>query len=32
MEEVKMLQGILALVDIVNFTGQATKLGEFYTA
>ncbi|MGE5341941.1 MAG: hypothetical protein ACM3SY_10740 [Candidatus Omnitrophota bacterium] len=28
----KTLNGILALVDIVNFTGQATKLGNQYTA
>jgi hypothetical protein len=32
MAEFKTLQGILALIDIVNFTGQATKLGEKYTA
>ncbi len=28
----KTKQGILVLVDIVNFTGQATKLGNMYTA
>jgi len=32
MAELKTLQGILALVDIVNFTGQANKLGESFTA
>lgn len=32
MAELKTLQGILVLVDIVNFTGQATKLGNKYTA
>jgi hypothetical protein len=32
MAEHKTLQGILALVDIVNFTGQANQLGEQYTA
>ncbi|HLP46666.1 MAG TPA: hypothetical protein VK469_11990, partial [Candidatus Kapabacteria bacterium] len=32
MAELKTLQGILALVDIVNFTGQSTQLGEQYTA
>ncbi|MCU0289897.1 MAG: hypothetical protein MUF15_26340 [Acidobacteria bacterium] len=32
MAELKMMQGILALVDIVNFTGQATKLSDKYTA
>ncbi|MGE5340991.1 MAG: NACHT domain-containing protein [Candidatus Omnitrophota bacterium] len=31
-EELNMLHGILAMVDIVNFTGQATKLGDTYTA
>jgi len=31
MAELKTLHGILALVDIVNFTGQATKLGNQYT-
>lgn len=30
--ELKMLQGILVLIDIVNFTGQAQNLGEAYTA
>ncbi|MCX6583292.1 MAG: NACHT domain-containing protein [Candidatus Aminicenantes bacterium] len=32
MAEHKTLHGILAMVDIVNFTGQATKLGKKYTA
>ncbi|MCU0287856.1 MAG: NACHT domain-containing protein, partial [Acidobacteria bacterium] len=32
MAELKTLQGILALLDIVNFTNQATKLGNKYTA
>jgi hypothetical protein len=32
MPEFKTLQGILALVDIVNFTGQSNKLGEKFTA
>ena len=32
MPEYKTLQGILALIDIVNFTGQAAKLGEKFTA
>ncbi|HLP58533.1 MAG TPA: hypothetical protein VK186_06885, partial [Candidatus Deferrimicrobium sp.] len=32
MADLKTLQGILALVDIVNFTGQANQLGEQNTA
>ena len=32
MSGLKTLQGILALVDIVNFTTQANKLGETFTA
>jgi class 3 adenylate cyclase len=32
MTDLATLQGILALVDVVNFTPQADKLGEKYTA
>lgn len=32
MENYKTRQGILALIDIVNFTGQANLLGNEYTA
>jgi hypothetical protein len=32
MAELTTLQGILALVDVVNFTPQADKLGDSYTA
>jgi WD40 repeat protein len=32
MADLETLQGILALVDVVNFTPQAEKLGEKYTA
>ena len=31
MAELKTLQGILALIDVVNFTGQAEKLGHEFT-
>lgn len=31
MEGLKTLQGILALIDVVNFTGQAEKLGHEFT-
>ncbi|HLP47616.1 MAG TPA: hypothetical protein VK469_16840, partial [Candidatus Kapabacteria bacterium] len=31
MAELKNKQGILALIDVVNFTGQAEKLGQEYT-
>ncbi len=31
MSELKTLQGILALIDVVNFTSQAEKLGDKYT-
>jgi hypothetical protein len=32
MADLKTLQGILALVDVVNFTPLANKLGEEFTA
>ncbi|UCH93238.1 MAG: NACHT domain-containing protein [Candidatus Aminicenantes bacterium] len=32
MAEYKSLWGILALIDVVNFTSQANKLGDVYTA
>ncbi len=32
MAELKTLRGILALIDVVNFTGQAANLGDKYTA
>ena len=32
MENHETRQGILALIDIVNFTGQAAQLAEKYTA